>query len=321
VRAPATLATIGNERHRNFSPREVRVAERDGKQPGGLTALHVLYEHNPDGVLFTRPDQGGLIVSANPAARAILCLSEEQIIERGRDGLWDPDDARWSLGIEVLERTGEVSGTVRVRRGDGRVIDCEIVVRRFDGPDGERWGCLIFRDITDQRDAAAQVARLTARLEEMAVADELTGLSNRLGMVSAGIELLAQLDRRGADMQVVYVDVHRLSDLNDRLGHEAGDAALQAVALALRLAFRKSDVVARIGGTLFAVLAPDLDEQDRPGVEKRIIEHLTSPETVQYIGEQIDFSLGWTTRRPGDPTSLEELIGRSARAARTTALP
>ena len=108
-----------------------------------------------------------------------------------------------------------------------------------------------------------------------------------------------------------------LSDLNERLGHEAGDAALQAVARALRVTFRRSDVVARIGGTLFAVLALDLREDERDGVEKRIMEHLTNVETVRYVGDDIEVRLGWTTRPPGDESPLEELIGRSARSRRT----
>ena len=49
------------------------------------------------------------------------------------------------------------------------------------------------------------------------------------------------------------------------------------------------------------------------------MEHLTDVETVRYVGDDIEVRLGWTTRRPGDETSLEELIGRSARARRTTA--
>ena len=108
-----------------------------------------------------------------------------------------------------------------------------------------------------------------------------------------------------------------LADLNERLGHEAGDAALQAVARALRVTFRKSDVVSRIGGTLFTVLALDLHEGDRPSVEKRIMEHLTNAETVRYVGDLIDVRLGWNTPA-GDETSLEELIGRAARSRRTT---
>jgi diguanylate cyclase (GGDEF)-like protein len=163
------------------------------------------------------------------------------------------------------------------------------------------------------------VAELTLRLEQLSVGDELTGLTNRRGLITAGAELLERADQQGSVVQVLFVDVRALADLNERLGHEAGDAALQAVARALRVTFRRADVVARIGGTLFTVLAIDLHDDGRDGVEKRILEHLTNVETVRYVGDDIDVRLGWTTRAPGDDTPLEELIGRSARARRATA--
>ena len=210
-------------------------------------------------------------------------------------------------------------GSARVRQGDGAVIEVEVDAHHFTGADGLKWGCLIFRDVTTQVDAEVRVAELTRRLEQLSLGDELTGVTNRRGLADAGANLLQTADQQGYDVQVLFVDVRALADLNERLGHEAGDAALQAVARALRVTFRRSDVVARIGGTLFTVLALDLSEDERDGVEKRIMKHLTDVETVRYVGDDIEVRLGWTTRQPGDETSLEELIGRSARARRTTA--
>jgi diguanylate cyclase (GGDEF)-like protein/PAS domain S-box-containing protein len=284
----------------------------------GLTALRVMYELNPEGVVFTHADEGR-VLAANPAACAILGMTEEEILRRGRDGIFDPDDSRWILGYEIAQRTGQVVGSVRVRQGDGAVIEVEVDAHHFTGADGLKWGCLIFRDVTTQVDAEVRVAELTRRLEQLSVGDELTGVTNRRGLADAGANLLQTADQQGYDVQVLFVDVRALADLNERLGHEAGDAALQAVARALRVTFRRSDVVARIGGTLFTVLALDLSEEERDGVEKRIMKHLTDVETVRYVGDDIEVRLGWTTRQPGDETSLEELIGLSARARRTTA--
>ena len=294
------------------------MSEHEFDDETGLTALRTMFELNPEGVVFTHAKEGR-VLAANPAACAILGMSEEEILRRGRDGIWDPDDARWVLGYEIAHRTGQVAGSARVRRGDGGVIEVEVHVHHFTGADGLKWGCLIFRDVTSQVDAHARVAELTLRLEQLSVGDELTGLTNRRGLASAGAALLEAADEHRSDVQVLFVDVRALSDLNERLGHEAGDAALQAVARALRVTFRRSDVVARIGGTLFAVLALDLREDERDGLEKRIMEHLTNVETVRYVGDDIEVRLGWTTRPPGDETPLEELIGRSARSRRTTA--
>ena len=284
--------------------------EFDGES--GLTALRTMFELNPEGVVFTHADEGR-VLAANPSACAIFGMSEEEILRHGRDGIWDPDDARWVLGYEIAHRTGQVAGSARVRRGDGAVIEVEVHAHHFTGADKVKWGCLIFHDVTTQVDAQARVAELTLRLEQLSVGDELTGLTNRRGLASAGVELLGVADEHESDVQVLFVDVRALSDMNERLGHEAGDAALQAVAGALRVAFRRSDVVARIGGTLFTVLALDLREEEHDGVEKRIMEHLTNVETVRYVGDDIEVRLGSTTRPPGDESPLEELIGRSAR--------
>ncbi len=294
------------------------MSEQELNAKTSLDALRVMYELNPEGVVFTHAEEGR-VLAANPAACAILGMTEEEILRRGRDGIWDPDDARWVLGYEIAHRTGQVTGSARVRRGDGAVIEVEVNAHHFMGGDGLKWGCLIFRDVTTQVDAEARVAELTLRLEQLSVGDELTGLTNRRGLASAAGELLALADQQGSEVQVLFVDVRALSDLNERLGHEAGDAALQAVARALRVTFRRTDVVSRIGGTLFAVVALDLHEHQREGVEKRIMEHLTNVETVRYVGDDIDVRLGWTTRPPGDDTALEELIGRSARSRRATA--
>jgi diguanylate cyclase (GGDEF)-like protein/PAS domain S-box-containing protein len=296
----------------------VQVSKHELGDNEGLTALRVMYELNPEGVVFTHADEGR-VLAANPAACAILGMTEEEILRRGRDGIFDPDDARWVLGYEIAQRTGQVVGSARVRQGDGAVIEVEVDAHHFTGADGLKWGCLIFRDVTTQVDAEVRVAELTRRLEQLSVGDELTGVTNRRGLADAGANLLQTADQQGYDVQVLFVDVRALADLNERLGHEAGDAALQAVARALRVTFRRSDVVARIGGTLFTVLALDLSEDERDGVEKRIMKHLTDVETVRYVGDDIEVRLGWTTREPGDETSLEELIGRSARARRTTA--
>jgi GGDEF domain-containing protein len=86
----------------------------------------------------------------------------------------------------------------------------------------------------------------------------------------------------------------------------------------LRVAFRRSDVVARLGGTRLVAVALELHQYDRAGVANRMTEHLTNTETVRFVGERVDIALGWATRRPGDPASIEDLLGQCDRALRST---
>jgi diguanylate cyclase (GGDEF)-like protein/PAS domain S-box-containing protein len=289
------------------------VTERAGLV--GLDALQALYEHISDGVVFSRPEDG-VIVAANPAACAILGMTEEEICARGRDGLLDLDDARWPVALEELKRTGYVAGPARVRRGDGKVIEAHLTVSFFRGADGCTQCCAVFRDGSRNAYNEQRVMELSARLQEMSVLDELTGLSNRKGLVIAGTQLLLLADRRRAEVEALFVDVHGIEQLNGEAGHQAGDAALQAVARALSVAFRKSDVVSRIGGTLFFVLAMELTD-DRDAITELIRRYLAAAETVGFVGGRIELAMGWVSRGPGEAASLEALIERSDRVAQT----
>jgi diguanylate cyclase (GGDEF)-like protein len=100
---------------------------------------------------------------------------------------------------------------------------------------------------------AVERHRMTTSLRAAAFTDELTGLYNRRGYVTRAVALL-----KTADPKVVwqiFFDVDDLKRINDDFGHWAGDRALIEVANVLRLAFRSTDIVARVGGDEFAVLA------------------------------------------------------------------
>jgi diguanylate cyclase (GGDEF)-like protein len=92
-----------------------------------------------------------------------------------------------------------------------------------------------------------------AELEELAAQDALTGLLNRRAGLDALDAALARARRRGGDTMVLFVDLDGLKELNDRHGHDAGDAALVVVADALRATTRADDAVARLGGDEFIV--------------------------------------------------------------------
>jgi diguanylate cyclase (GGDEF)-like protein/PAS domain S-box-containing protein len=283
-----------------------------------LHALQALYEHIPDGVVISRPEDG-VIEAANPAACALLGLTEDEICAYG-DDLLDPDDARWAVAIEQLKRTGRVAGPGRVRRGDGKVMEAYVTLSRYRAADGSTHTCTIFRDASANADSERRVSELWARLQALSALDELTGLSNRKGLVVAGTQLLQLADARRAKVEALFVDVRGIEQLNGEAGHQAGDAALQAVARALSVAFRKSDVVARVGGTLFFVLAMELTD-DRDAITELIRRQLAAAETVEFVGGRIEIALGWATRLPGEAASLEALMERSDRAAQAGSRP
>jgi len=111
-------------------------------------------------------------------------------------------------------------------------------------------------------DLRAEVQRLKGRLAEAEAAadqDPLTGVKNRRAFLREMKRIAAFAQRYGAPASVAYFDVDELKSINDRFGHAAGDAALQAVAERLGAHIRESDIVGRMGGDEFAVLLVQAD--------------------------------------------------------------
>ncbi len=273
----------------------------------GSAAYQMLFEHSADGVLFSTPD--GDIGAANPAACALLAMTEEEIRRAGLFALVDREDPRWDLTQAERDRTGRAVGVCRFRHGNGRLIDLELRTLLFRDADGRPLSLNVLHDIAGRIATERAMKELSARLEELSLGDELTGMYNRRGLIANGTRLLERADLQDIHVQILFADVHNVADLNARLGHQGGDAGLQAVARSLAVAFRSTDVLARIGGTQFLVLAYDLHESDRATVTKRILRHLDAPDTVGFVGAEVGITLGWASRRPGNVASLEELRG------------
>ena len=106
-----------------------------------------LFEHSADGVLLTRLD--GSVIRANPAACRALRMSEAEIRERGRAGVV-VDDPELAAMLAERQAKGATAGQLRFRRGDGTTFPVELTSALIPAPGGEKYGCSIFRDITDR---------------------------------------------------------------------------------------------------------------------------------------------------------------------------
>jgi len=290
-----------------------------GTEAVGLAAYRVVFEHSPDGVLFHTAD--GRVTAANPAACAMLDLSHEQICALsfdGPSGVVDAEDPRWTLALAERRRTGVSTGVFRLRTGAGRFVELEMTTRAFRAEDGSEHLCSIVHDSTSRHALEREMEELSARLLQLSRVDDLTGFQNRRGLIGPGTRLVQLAERAGAPLQVLFGEVRNVKDLNERLGHDAGDAALQAVARALSVTFRRSDVLARVGGTSFLVLAPHISAGRLEALVQCVRDHLDAPDTTAFVGAPVEVSFGWTTRYPGDAASLEELVRRADRAASRT---
>jgi diguanylate cyclase (GGDEF)-like protein len=122
------------------------------------------------------------------------------------------------------------------------------------------------------------------RLAALAARDFLTGLLNRRAFLERVAEETRRAARHPAPISLLLLDVDHLKELNDTGGHDAGDAALVAVAAAIQISCRSIDVGARWGGDEFAVLLPSTSKEAARAVAERIQDTLRVRGTTLSVG-------------------------------------
>jgi len=155
---------------------------------------------------------------------------------------------------------------------------------------------------------------MVTRLRELALVDELTGLHNRRSfLVLAGKQL--QIARRtGRPDLLLFIDLDGMKGINDKLGHEAGDAALRRTAAVLHAAFRTSDIIARFGGDEFVVLCPNTGPETAAPLLAGLERHIGEANARAAVPWRLALSVGYAAFDPQLPDTLDELI-RAADAA------
>ncbi|MEN3273105.1 MAG: hypothetical protein V7636_1866 [Actinomycetota bacterium] len=155
---------------------------------------------------------------------------------------------------------------------------------------------------------ALENARLLEHVRHQALHDRLTDLPNRPMIEDRANEYLAAFD--GRPVSLLFVDLDRFKNVNDTLGHGAGDELIRMVAARLRDVMRASDTLARLGGDEFVVLLPDAHADVAHRVADRIAEVLRAPFTLAGREVYISCSIGIASA-PYDGNTYEALLGRA----------
>ena len=163
-----------------------------------------------------------------------------------------------------------------------------------------------------------ELQRLTERLhraktdaEERAMTDTLTGLRNRRAMEA----VLAGFAASGQPFALMHVDLDWFKQVNDTLGHAAGDHVLVEVGRALRAATRAGDTVVRLGGDEFVVILPGILSRGLlQRIGDRIVERLSEP--IDFEGQpcRISASVGIALSGGGEPPDVERVLAEADRA-------
>ena len=147
-------------------------------------------------------------------------------------------------------------------------------------------------------------------IRSLAVTDELTGLYNRRGFLASAMHQLKLAHRNSQDVILLFIDIDNLKEINDTFGHREGDLAIIRAADALEKTFRDSDILARMGGDEFSVLASEASISNREAIVARMNRSLekANAEESRY---KLSFSIGIARFDPETACSLGELMARA----------
>jgi diguanylate cyclase (GGDEF)-like protein/PAS domain S-box-containing protein len=146
------------------------------------------------------------------------------------------------------------------------------------------------------------------RLIELARVDPLTGVINRAGFELRVAEAMERCRTTGALMALMYLDIDRFKLVNDRFGHNAGDALLRAFAGRLSQTLRSSDTVARLGGDEFTVIMQGLPRPEVAStVAAKIVQAMNTPFVIDQQTIDVTTSIGLVFYQ-GDATTVEALV-------------
>lgn len=272
-------------------------AEQEAHQD--LVRYRHLVEYSP-GLICTHT-MNGMLLSVNPAAARSLGYAPDQMVGRS---LADFVDSETRLLMNAYLRRLATNGRddsfipVMTKSGEKRVWQCNSVVYE-DG--GEPFVIGYAQDVTD-------LLRARDELKRLVVTDELTGLYNRRGFFTLAEHALKRAKRDGTSCLLIYADIDGLKAVNDSLGHATGSELLRDTGDILRKVFRESDVVARIGGDEFAVLAPDNDADKAPVVLKRLQDQIELFNQAALRKYKIALSAGVACYSPESPSSVQDLL-------------
>ena len=229
--------------------------ETKGCSSDPIRAMHrELLDSAPDAMAITRD---GKLIHCNLEFGRMFGYTVEEVAGQVLDDLVIPEGLRHES--EILLHTVQTTGraaieTVRRNRA-GEEIEVSVLVTEFKRTGGSNELFVVYRDIRHQKQAEE-------RWRHRALHDVLTGLPNRQLLLERVRQTMARLRRRpDRNFAVMFVDLDHFKQVNDELGHAAGDMLLLEATRRLRSCLRPQDTMARLGGDEFALVLNEVESQ------------------------------------------------------------
>ncbi|HEX2527361.1 MAG TPA: diguanylate cyclase [Geminicoccus sp.] len=310
--AEQDLRQAHQELERRVAERTEELAQVNAQLADALSRQSIYLEHSPLAVIEMSHEEdlrGWRIRQWSGRAEAMIGWKKDEVIGRmSREiGLVHPDDRQDAERTTAMVVSGEATRLT---------VDRRFVTRSGEVRHGRWWvSCyrahleapptilVLLEDTTEQVEAVG-------KLHYMAFHDPLTGLLNRAMFNERLDHAMKRAARSGEQIAVMLIDLDRFKQVNDTLGHEAGDLLLQEVARRLLGAARKADSCARLGGDEFALIQEGI--RDRAGAERaasRLLAALSEPLVVMDETLDVGASIGvavWEDRTTGIAELLRE---------------
>jgi diguanylate cyclase (GGDEF)-like protein/PAS domain S-box-containing protein len=274
-----------------------RAAQLDARheEAKALTRFRTLFEGASIGIV--RMNRGGTIVEVNPALEHMLETDAALLVGRPFS---EHLVSEHRMTVEALLRemmagrreSFELEGRCQAPSGQLTWWRVRAVRERSDQGMPTRAVAMI-EDITEHKRAEHELIEQAAVNEYQALHDPLTGLPNRVLFGERIGQAIRHARRNGTQLAVLLMDLDRFKEVNDSLGHPAGDQLLIEVSDRIRGAIRDSDTFARLGGDEFGLLLPELNNSSGVlPVLDRISAALEAPITVHTLPLAVEASIG-----------------------------
>ncbi len=208
----------------------------------------------------------------------------------------------------TLKQYGRWQGEVWNRRLDGELYVEWLSITALKGDSGDIENYVaVFTDITDRKEKEELI-------QYQANYDALTGIPNRGLFHDRLKQAIVSVDRQRTRGAVMFIDLDHFKEVNDTLGHEAGDDLLKEVANRLQKATRATDTIARLGGDEFTVIIPHFNHiDDIAGVAIKVIDSLSRVYNLGHNSAHISASIGITVF-PDDGSEIKRILQNADQA-------
>lgn len=265
----------------------------------GAMDIGILFVSHDDRVVYSNPAFTRIWMIA-PGTR-LIDRSPQDVLAASACVLARPEEQ--SRYVMRTPRPLEAVGNLEIQMADGRLVTQQghAVEDVYGRPVGWLW---IFEDVTSERQTADQLVYLAER-------DALTGLYNRHRFNEELNRMLADAQRHGTRVALLFFDLDDFKYINDTFGHRAGDAMLIRVAGEVAGQVRRNEIFARLGGDEFAILVPEISDQMLRVLAERITRSIALVR-FQFEGQNLRLtsSLGIAVH-PDHADNAEDLIARA----------